>query len=242
MGDAALELEWMGVRAQFAVHCDKNAAALTASLIERSAMDRALNGTWVDSYFQGKRVMEDVRREGLPDLDDAALIELGYSHADIYESRPVKVWMKPSDALTIKMMESWNRRYRSHQEVEVRLGGVLRLDQPHAIKQIEHSDVFDVEATEVETRGGHLAVAGPAKSSEDMDALVEAGQFAPKPVTFTNAAGEVKTLKAEPVTIAKVEPPKPYARDRIAPGAASSDPSERLGHGLPNRKTGYRVG
>ncbi len=114
MGDPALqEIEWMGVAAPFHIHVTQNARALTAQAIQSSAMDRALNGVWVDVFYQGQRQYERVLKREYEGFTNAELDEFGHNVDDCYEMRPVKQWLKPSDALTIKMMESLGSPLRS---------------------------------------------------------------------------------------------------------------------------------
>ena len=103
----------------------------------------------------------------------------------------VKQWLKPSEQLAIKMLESWHKKYRPHQQVDVNYGGVLRLERADErtapqVKVIEH---FVEEDNETEQRGGHLALGRPAQSSEEMDKWNQSGEFKPQPVAFVDAEG-----------------------------------------------------
>jgi class 3 adenylate cyclase len=118
-----------------------------------------------------------------------------------YKTVPTMQWLKPSDALVVKMLESWNRkRYGAHQEIAVTYGGVLRLSKdakPEAI-DVEATEVFeDTEPHAQEKRGGHLALAAPAKSAAEFDQRAVAGEFDQAPVTFINAEGERTDLCAD---------------------------------------------
>ena len=115
-----------------------------------------------------------------------------------YETRPTKQWLKPSDALVIKMLESWNRkRYGAHQTVDVNYGGVLRLEQPEERTAVieNRPEVEDEDTDAAEEGGHHLALARPANTSEEMDKWAEQGEFAPAPVG--NPKGERTELRAD---------------------------------------------
>jgi hypothetical protein len=217
MGDPALqEIEWMGVAAPFHIHVTQNARALTAQAIQSSAMDRALNGVWVDVFYQGQRQYERVLKREYEGFTNAELDEFGHNVDDCYEMRPVKQWLKPSDALTIKMMESWDRRYAPHQTIDVQYGGVLRIERPNeqTTKTIEAKPIFD-DSNDAEKQGGVLALARPAKSSEEMDAWAKQGDFKPRPVKFVRADGSTTTLSANERTAPAAT--QDYARRPAAP-------------------------
>lgn len=197
LGDEALQsIEWYGVVAPFHVHATMNARALTAQAIQSSAMDRALNGCWVDVFYQGQRQYERVLKAEYEGLSDADIEMLGIK--DAYEMRPVRQWLKPSDALTLKMLESWDKRYRPHQEIDVNYGGVLRLERPgeQTTKTIEAKPIFDDRPDDQQT-GGVLALARPAKSSQEMDRWAQQGDFKPRPVKFVSADGTERVLSAD---------------------------------------------
>ena len=208
MGDPELqEIEWMGVTAPMHVHATQNVRALTAQAIQASAMDRALNGCWVDVFYQGQRQFERVKKEEYADYSDADIEAFAIS--DAYEMGPVRQWLKPSDALTLKMLESWDKRYAPHQTIDVQYGGVLRIERPdeQTTKVIEAKPIFD-DTSDTEQRGGALALARPAKSSEEMDKWAEQGDFKPRPVKFPNA-----TLSASERALPAPSTPTPnYAR------------------------------
>lgn len=214
MGDPELqEIEWYGVTAPFHIHATQNARALTAQAIQSSAMDRALNGCWVDVFYQGQRQYERAKKAGYEHLSDAE-IELFAMTDDAYEMRPVKQWLKPSDALTLKMLESWDKRYAPHQTIDVQYGGVLRIERPdeRTTKTIEAKPIFD-DSNDAEKQGGVLALARPAKSSEEMDDWAEQGDFKPRAVKFVDASGRETTLSASERQLQQVPSPKPnYAR------------------------------
>ncbi len=51
------EIEWHGVKTPYWQHV-ANTRVLAAAAIEQAALDRALNGCWVPSYFKGEPVFE----------------------------------------------------------------------------------------------------------------------------------------------------------------------------------------
>lgn len=174
-----------------------NAKTLAAQQIEQSAIERARDGCEIDVFYQGVRQYERVKKPEFADYTDAEIE--AFAIADAYEMKPTKQWLKPSDALVMKMLESWNKRYRSHQQIDVNYGGVLRLERPEerTTKTIEHKpEVFGEDIDEAEQRGGHLALARPATSSEELDRWAEQGEFKPAPVKFISAAGNETVLQA----------------------------------------------
>ena len=160
----------------------------------------------MDVFFQGVRQFERVLKpeyEGRTD-DDLAL-EFGPTYkSECYHEVPAKQWLKPSDALVIKMLESWKRkRYGAHQTIDVNYGGVLRLEKD---AKPPDPNVIDVQATEVfegeaqcgpEQHGGHLALAAPAKSSDEFEARAAAGEFDQAPVAFKDADGKPAQLRPD---------------------------------------------
>lgn len=215
MGDPELqEIPWYGVVAPFHIHATQNARALTAQSIQSNAMDRALNGCWVDVFYQGQRQYERVLKREYEGFADAELEMFGHKLDDCYEMRPVKQWLKPSDALTLKMLESWDKRYAPHQTIDVQYGGVLRIERPNeqTTKTIEAKPIFD-DNSDTEKQGGVLALARPAKSSEEMDDWAKQGDFKPRAVKFVDANGQETTLSASERQLQQPPAPKPnYAR------------------------------
>ncbi|MFY9892502.1 MAG: hypothetical protein WAK63_00010 [Xanthobacteraceae bacterium] len=196
------EIEFCGVLAPFHVHYSQNIPALTAMQIQQSAFERARDGTLVDVFFQGQRMFERVlKTEYKGKSDDDLRFEIGEDfERECYETIPTKQWLKPSDALVVKMLESWHRkRYGAHQTVDVNYGGVLRLERPEEqTKIIENKpEVFEEDIEDAAGGGHHLALARPAKDSAELDKWAAAGEFAPAPVTFVNAKGERTELRAD---------------------------------------------
>ncbi len=187
------EIEFCSVVAPFQVQY-QNAKTLAAQQIEQNAIERARDGCWVDVFYQGVRMFERLKKPEYAEYDDEMIeLILGKDRIDeAYELKPTKQWLKPSDALVIKVLESWNKKYRSHQQIDVNYGGVLRLEKPgeQTPKTIEHnaSEVFEEDHADTEQRGGHLALAAPGTSR---------GASVSVPVGFVSATGERKELRAD---------------------------------------------
>ena len=194
------EVEFCAVIAPLHVQY-QNAKTLASQQIEQNAIERARDGCMVDVFYQGQRMFERVKKAEFANTPDEDLwLVAGSDWEEIcFELRPTKQWLKPSDALVIRMLESWNKKYRSHQEIDVRYGGVLRLERPdeQTTKTIEHQpQVFEEDDDSAEPPR-QLALARPATSSEELDKWAEAGEFAPAPVTFVSAKGERTELRAD---------------------------------------------
>lgn len=262
MGDPKLQdIEFCGVVAPFHVQL-ANCRALMAAQIEQNALERARDGCYVDVFFQGVRQYERVKKQQYADWSDADIEALGCEN-DAYELRPTKQWLKPSDALVIKMLESWQKKYRPHAQVDVQYGGVLRLERPdeRTARTVDAKPIFE-DTEEVERRGGHLALARPAKNSAELDQWNAAGEFKPQPVTFVDAQGQrtdlvaapdpllsrmadqaskERTAAAPPALPVAPRSPAPTTMPPPAPPARSvGDGRERLGRGLPP-KGGFKV-
>ncbi len=223
LGDEKLQnILWHNVEAPFHVHLQQNVPALIALSIRQSAMDRALNGTEVPVFYQGVRMTERVKKQEFADIPDDELWMYG-SDDDIYEVRPTMQHLKPSDALTLRMLEAYDKRFRSHQEISVSYGGVLRLERPdeRTTKTIDATpQVFEEDAGEAEQQGAQLALARPAKSSEEMDKWAQQGEFDSQAVRFVNSKGETTVLQSEPKTgVNLAAHPRAYMADTgRAPG------------------------
>lgn len=198
------DITFCDVGAPFHVHYDKNLPALMAAQVQQTAFERARDGVMVDVFFQGVRMTERVLKAEYASIpEDELWLEVGPEWETIcYETRPTKQWLKPSDALVVKMLEAWNRkRYGAHQTVDVNYGGVLRLERDAPAKPVIDATpaVFeDVDEAAVgEARGGHLALAPPAKDSADFDARAAAGEFDPAVVTFRDADGNMAALRPD---------------------------------------------
>ena len=159
--------------------------------------------------------------------EDELWIEVGPDWEKVcYETKPTKQWLKPSDALVIKMLESWNRkRYGAHQTVDVNYGGVLRLEKDQTPKPVieQAAQVFEDEEAESEQRGGgHLALAAPAKSSEDFEERAASGEFDQAPVTFRDADGKPAALRPD------IEELRRQAAELKRNGPVHKQPSHRV--------------
>src|ERR1019366_5200181 len=75
-----------------------------------------------DVFFQGVRQFERVLKpEYEGKTDDDLRFEVGPDfERECYVTVPTKQWLKPSDQLVIKMLESWHRkRYGARQTIDV---------------------------------------------------------------------------------------------------------------------------
>ncbi len=111
------EIEWHGVKAPYWQHV-ANTRVLAAAAIEQAALDRALNGCWVPSYFKGEPVFETNEQflgwtdEEMRALDYDPVRDRFVWEGDPPRRKQVMVWLKPSEQLAIRMLESWHKRYR----------------------------------------------------------------------------------------------------------------------------------
>lgn len=241
MGDEALQrIPFCDVEAPFHIHLKNHVPALVSTEIEMRAMDRALNGIEQDVFYQGVRMHERVRKPQYAHLTAEDIEAFCLTDDELYETVPTKQHLKPSDALTLRMLEAWNgKRYRPTQEIGVTFGGVLRLERPdeRAPKTIEHQPVFEeADESNTEQRGGHLALARPATSSEELDKWAQQGEFEPAPVKFVDAKGNETVLQApersditELRRLAKVPPKNPRPSHPIQRFGPNDSPPERVG-------------
>lgn len=252
-------IEWNSITAPLHIQYN-NARALTAMEIERSAMENASQGFEQDVFFQGVRMFEKVLKpEYQEHADDLEMLELivGPDWESIcYKMAPAKQRLKPSDALVIRMLEAHHpKRYGSKHTVDVKFGGVLRLDKPAQATTIEATPVeFEEIDTDEDTeqRGGYLALATPAKTSQEFEARAAAGEFDHAPVEVEAADGSVTTITPEE---RKPDPlrrhPRAYMADtgerppQPAPKYSTSRGSEGkdgIGHGPDPHRLGKHVG
>jgi hypothetical protein len=193
------KIEFCTVVAPLHIHY-ANAKTLAAQQIEQNAIERARDGCLVDVFFQGVRQFEKVLKPQYADCDaDDLEIIFGEDTSNAYEMKPTKQWLKPSDALTIKMLEAHNPKYQPHQNISVGYSGVLRLERPEEqSKTIEATpQVFEDAVVTDEQKPPQLALTRPAKDSAEMNKWEAAGEFKPAPVVFQNAKGDRTELKAE---------------------------------------------
>jgi hypothetical protein len=222
------DVTFCGVVAPYHIQTD-NAKHLAVAAIEQNAVERALHGCMVDVFFQGQRQYETVLKpEYAGKSDDDLAIEIGPDYKrECYHTIPAQQWLKPSDQLVVKILESWKRkRYGHHQVIDVNYGGVLRLEKDVASTQpvidVQATEVFEDEPTDAtEQHGGHLALAAPAKSSEEFEARAAAGEFDQAPVTFRNAEGkptalrpDIEQLRQQVAELRAHGPKQPYPVDR----------------------------
>lgn len=240
MGDPELQqIEWMGVSASFHQHATVNARALTAQLVQGAALDRALNGHYQDVMYQGQRMTERVVKDEYKDIPPDELWQIGEDwETKCYETRPTLQHMKPSDALVLRVMEAFDKRYKPSQTIDVVYGGTLRLERPgeQTAKVIEQKPVFE-DAPESEQRGGYLALPRPAKDAAELDQWSKEGQFAPSPVAFVDADGKRTVLQAE--TVSPPIAPTPSAPAKQSAPRVSRDPFMNA-DGTP-KPGGFRV-
>ncbi len=201
-GDPALqECKFFGTEAPYHIQV-ANAAVLNAQMIEANARQRASEGVWVQVFKDGQPQyqMKDPRDIAAAKAMDA------YDGDDFLRDKngkriPVLQLTLPPASLVEKMLTAhFPKRYNPATQVDVKFGGVLRLD-PSAPKVIEaKATTFeDVESHEVtEQRGGYLAVPPPAQSSEEFERRAAAGEFDAQPVVFKQSDGSEVVRMAEP--------------------------------------------
>ncbi len=200
-GDPALQkCKFFDVIAPYHVHVE-NAAVLNASCIEAEARQRASEGVWVQVFKDGQpqyQMRDPKIIATMKELDS-------FSPGDEFERDekgkriPVLQLTLPPASLVEKMLSAhFPKKYGQRAELDVRLGGVLRLDPNAAPVTIEAAKGVFEDAEVIEQKGGYLAVAPPAQSSEEFDRRAQAGEFDAAPVTFTQNDGTVVTRMAEP--------------------------------------------
>ncbi len=159
LGDQRFQdIEFCSVHAPLHVQY-QNSKTLAAQQIEASALERARDGCYVDVFFQGVRQYEKAKKAEYADMSDDEIDALGLTN-EAFEMRPTKQWLKPSDALTIRMLEAHSKKYRSQQTIDVNYTGVLRVQHPEeqTTKTIEHQpEVFEEDAG---TEAGTAAALG----------------------------------------------------------------------------------
>ena len=96
--------------------------------------------------------------------EQAIAFELGADNIDeAYELRPTLQHMKPSDALVLKMLEAFDKKYRPHQTVEVTFGGRLQLEATRRGSQGDRTSARGVRGRDRERtarRPSSLSAAG----------------------------------------------------------------------------------
>jgi hypothetical protein len=233
MGDEKLqEIEFCGVVAPFHTQMS-NCRALAAEQIQQNAIERARDGVLVDVFFQGQRQYERVLKEQYQGWSDQDFLDMNVGD-ERFEMIPTKQWLKPSDQLVIKMLESWHKKYRSTSDVNVTLGGVLRMPRPdEPVKTIDATPAAFEDVDDTEQRGGQLALGRPARDSAELDRWNAAGEFNPTPVGFVDAAGVRTELVASPDPLLPREGDSPLVKDlkaRAAVPPANPYPLDRFGN------------
>jgi hypothetical protein len=236
------EVTWHNITCPWHQHFE-NSKVLAAATIEQAALDRAANGCLVPSFYMGAPVWQESEtyaRIGFKNDDEARA--LGFNpEVDRWEwetgpdgkqrRKQVMTWLKPDSQLVVKMLESWNKRYRPHQQLDVNYGGVLRLERAdeRSPKTIEHKPLFD-EQDDVEQRGGHLALGRPAKDSAEMDKWNAAGEFKPQAVTFVDAEGNrTERVAAPDPLLSQPQASVPIGRPGNKPVKPVNSPTQETG-------------
>jgi len=192
-------ITWSGVTAPLHVLVE-GAATITAQMIEAEARARALQGSYVQSYFQGEPVyhkrdpkeIADLKELGIWDGDEFARDKNG-------ERIPVMMHIVPPASLVEKMLSAhFPKRYGQHATLDVKHGGVLRIDKNATAQQSKELPSFDDDEETTERKGGFLAVPPPALSSDEFEQRAAEGEFDAQPVEFKQNDGSTVTRMAEP--------------------------------------------
>jgi len=228
-GDPKMMVTWNGVTLPFhqAVEATKH---LAIQNVEASAMQRAANGCWVPSFFQGAPVWKEsdaYARLGFKDDDEARA--LGFDPAVDrweWEGDPprrvqVQTYLKPDTQLVVKLLESWQRkRYGAHQQVDVNIGGVLRLGTTEQKPMEAPMNIIgDDDNANPNDYSNRLALPQPAQSSQEMDAIAAATPDMAT-VVFQDATGRRTAVTQGPDPLLPQETDTPLQRDLKARAAA----------------------
>lgn len=202
-GDEAFaSVIWHDVAAPFHHHLLVNARALIGQNIIQSAHERALHGVETDVFFQGQRQYERViDTEKYPDWKPVDEFGLPNDEpGDLYITKPVKQWLKPSDALVLRMMEAYDKRFQPGQSMTVNYSGKLTLRRPEEnAKPVIDATAASFEEVAEGERPALLALQRHATSSEEFDKWTQQGDFDPAPVDVVAADGTTHTLQADPL-------------------------------------------
>lgn len=200
------QIEWCGEVGSFHQFYEY---ALRAQIneIEQTAKHNALGFDEVVTHDGAIQYQIDPTLVG---LDDETMKMLGYTDRYLRIDgavQPLTVKRKPSDALVIKMLASHKPEIygeRSTVDVNMRVGGVLRLQRPdEMVKTIEHqqapaslegADTAEDQSARTSTM---LALGRPARSSEEFDRWNANKEFTAAPVTFVKADGSRTVTKAD---------------------------------------------
>lgn len=209
-------ITWCNVAAPFHIHVQQNLPALQAAQVRQSVLEKARDGVWTDSFFQGHKQYQQISKR---QHDDEVLFGLrAEGDFDLYDDDgnrvPERVWLKPDAATSLAILSAYDKRFRSHSTVEHQLGGVLRLareptggahgnapatkvvDVQSAHLGAQSQGMLDDEDQTTASQPAHLALAAPAKDAAEMDELIKANAFEPTAVDFVDASGKRTTLIA----------------------------------------------
>jgi hypothetical protein len=249
------DVEWCGERGSFhqfyeyAQHAQINE-------IEQTAKHNALGFDEVVTHDGAVQYQIDPKLVG---MSDEMLEDFGYPDRYLRNERgeviPLTVKRKPSDALVIKMLSAHKPELygeRSRVDVNMRVGGVLRLQRPDEVvaktleQQQDGSFAFDDGADKQVTppTSTMLALGRPAQTSEEFDRWNANKEFEAAPVTFVKADGSRTVTKAElplpgdkPLTPLQADPlrraqqppahPRQTAMPASAPAAAALAPAAK---------------
>lgn len=198
-GDPEMICTWQDVQDQFINHC-KSARAMLVMLAEQNMVGRSLGHKEI-VIFQGQvQYRRDPALVGRKDLQDLLGVPDDLLRIN-GEVQPLYIDRQPSDALTIKVMESHMRKtYGQKSEVDVKHSGTVFLPRPGdaetAPKQIEQAPQFEIEAVPEEDQPPPLALARPARDSAEADELAARGEFEHRPATYVDADGKRTTVIA----------------------------------------------
>jgi hypothetical protein len=241
------QIEWCGEVGSFHQFYEY---ALRAQIneIEQTAKKNALGFDEVVTHDGAIQYKIDPKLVG---MSDEMLADFGYPDRYLRidgKVQPLTVKRKPSDALVIKMLSAHKPELygeRSRVDVNMRVGGVLRLQRPdEMVKTIDHQPT----AASLEGEGGEedqsaktstmLALGRPARSSEEFDQWNANKEFAAAPVAFVKADSTRTVTKAElpltgdkPLTPLQADPlrrtqqPAQHPHPTVAAASTSTQPS-----------------
>jgi hypothetical protein len=200
-------IEWCGERGSFhqfyeyALHAQINEIEQTAKK----------NATGFDEVVTHDGAIQYQIDPTLVGMSDEMLADFGYPDRYLRidgKVQPLTVKRKPSDALVIKMLSAHKPELygeRSRVDVNMRVGGVLRLQRPdEMVKTIEHQqaetfalDDADADEDQSAKTSTMLALGRPARTSAEFDRWNANKEFEAAPVTFVKADGSRTVTKAE---------------------------------------------
>lgn len=192
-------ITWSGVTAPLHVLVE-GAATITAQMIEAEARARAMRGSYVQSYFQGEPVYHKKDPKEIAELKEFDLWDGDEFARDKNGERiPVMMHIVPPASLVEKMLSAhFPKRYGQHATLDIKHGGVLRINKDAKADKTKELPSFDDEEETGERNGGFLAVPPPAISSDEFEERAAAGEFDAMPVEFKQNDGTTVTRMAEP--------------------------------------------